>query len=116
MFGFFKRRKKIPAGADANVIAAAACEDVKARWIDYHRTRRLRRRMSLDERIESFSQSMQEFLNDKYPTLSAQPAKFFLLIVCTAILESGTHTTEEIDAAISDLEKRNPGSEGGQPQ
>jgi hypothetical protein len=103
MFGIFKKRQPAPTANDFTEISALACEDVKTKWIQFQQTVRLRADVPLSEKIDLFIQPIQQFFQNKYPVLLQGPAQIFWVTVFTAILESGTHPKEEVNAAIAQL-------------
>lgn len=103
MFNFFKKRSAIPSAQELNRLTAAACEDVKTKWIYFNQTFHLSTEIPLPQKINFFCQPIQEFFQNKYPVLLQGPAEIFWLTVFTAILESKTHAKEEVNAAIEEL-------------
>ncbi|MEK6663459.1 MAG: hypothetical protein AABY73_06295 [Pseudomonadota bacterium] len=106
MFGLFKKRQAVPSAEELNRRTAAAREDVKDKWIQFNNTVRLKAEIPLSQKIDSFAQPVQQFFQIKYPVLLQGPTEIFWLTVFTAILESGTHPKEEVNAAISELRRK----------
>jgi hypothetical protein len=81
--------------------AAESVEIIKAKWIQFHNTVHLKAEIPLAQKIDFFLEPIHQFYEKKYPLLAAGPAEHFFLTTFTAILESGTHPTAEINAAIA---------------
>jgi hypothetical protein len=103
MFGLFKKKQPVPSADELKRLTALARDEVKAKWIQYHQTVHLRPEASLSEKIDFFVQPMHQFFENKYPLLLTGPSEVFWLTVFTAILESGTHPKEAVNAAIAEL-------------
>ena len=103
MFGLFKKKPPVPSAEELKRLTALAREEVKAKWIHYHQTVHLRPEVPLSEKIDFFVQPVHQFFENKYPLLLAGPSEIFWLTVFTAILESGTHPKEAVNAAIAEL-------------
>jgi hypothetical protein len=104
VFGFFKKkRQEFPSAEELKRLTAAAREEVKAKWIYFNETIQLNEAVPLSQKIDFFVQPIQEFFKNKYPILLIGPTEIFWLTVFTAILESGTHSKESVNAAIEEL-------------
>ena len=103
MFGLFKKRSPAPSAEELKRLTTLAREEVKAKWIHYHQTVHLRPEVLLSEKIDLFVQSVHQFFENKYPLLLSGPPEIFWLTVFAAILESGTHPKEVVNAAIAEL-------------
>lgn len=104
MLGFFKKKQKgFPSADELKRLTAAACEEVKAKWVYFNETIHFKESVPLSQKIGSFAQPIQEFFKSKYPVLLLGPTEIFWLTVFTAILESGTHPKEKVNAAIEEL-------------
>ena len=106
MFGFFKKRKSEPPADELSAQTASALEDVKGKWIYFNETIHLKTDVPLSQKIDFFVQPIQQFFQSKYPLLLLGPSEIFWLTVFTAILESGTHPKEEVNAAIAELKEK----------
>lgn len=106
MFGFFKKKPSVPSADELKQLTASAREDVKAKWVHFHQTVHLKAEVPLSEKIDFFVQPVQQFFQNKYPVLLQGPSEIFWLTVFTAILESGTHPKEAVNAAIAELKKK----------
>jgi hypothetical protein len=103
MFGLFKKRQAVPSAEELNRLTAVAREDVTDKWIQFNQTVKLKAEIPLSQKIDFFVQPIQQFLQAKYPVLLQGPTEIFWLTVFTAILESGTHPKEEVNAAIAEM-------------
>ena len=106
MFGFFKKKTPVPSAEELKKLTDSAREDVKAKWVHFHQTVHLKAEVPLSEKIDFFVQPVQQFFQNKYPVLLRGPSEIFWLTVFTAILESGTHPKDAVNAAIAELKKR----------
>jgi len=106
MFRFFKKRNSVPSAEDLGQITGSAREEVRTKWIYYTQTIHFRPEVPLSERIDSFAQPIHQFFENKYPILLVGSSEIFWLTVFTAILQSGTHPKEEVNAAIAELKKK----------
>jgi len=91
---------------ELRAILAAALADVKAKWVQFDSTVRMKAEVPLAAKMGAFIEPITKFLEAKYPTLMRGPAEAFWLTVFTAILESNTHAKDDVNAAIAELEKK----------
>jgi hypothetical protein len=98
--------KPSPTGGELTAITAAAVADVKAKWIQFDSTIRMKADVPLSAKMGAFVEPITNFIEDKYPTLTQGPAELFWLTVFTAILESGTHAKDDVNRAIGELKKK----------
>lgn len=84
----------------------AARHDVKDKWVYFHSNIHLKADVPLSQKIELFPNPLQQFFQTKYPVLLAGPSEMYWLTIFTAILESGTHPKDEVNAAIADLQAK----------
>lgn len=110
MFEFFKRKISKPKISELEQMSASACVEVKEKWIYFHSSLHFKDSVALSEKINSFAQPVQEFFHSKYPALLIGSTEMFWLILFTAILESGTHHKDEVNAAIAELQQKPPQS------
>ena len=115
MFEFFKKRLSASPTNDLEKSVSLALEDVKQKWLQFHEAVHLKEDVTLATKIDIFSQPIQQFIQNNYPVISKGPTEVFWLIVLTAILESGTHPTEEVNSAITALQAKYAKSSGGSP-
>lgn len=115
MFEFFKKRQSTATADDLEKSVSRAQEDVKQRWRQFHEAVHLKEGTTLATKIDLFAQPIQQFIQSNYPVVSNGPTEVFWLIVFTAILESGTHPTEEVNSAIATLQTKYAKSFGGTP-
>jgi len=106
MFECFKKRPPAPSADELRQLTASACEDVKAKWLHFHETVHLQAEVPLSQKIDFFVQPVHQFFENKYPVLLRGPSEIFWLTVFTAILESGTHPKEAVNAAIAELKTK----------
>jgi exonuclease V gamma subunit len=106
MFGFFKKRSHVPTADELRSLTASARADVKGKWVQFNQTIHLSAEVPLSQKIDFFAQPVQQFFQNKYPILLVGASEIFWLTVFTAILESGTHPKEEINAAIAELKNK----------
>jgi hypothetical protein len=94
-------------GADElSAMATAAMTDVKAKWIQFNSTIHLKAGIPLAVKMESFAEPTAAFIGKKYPVLMSGPAEMFWLMIFTAVLETGTHAKDEVNAAIGELKRK----------
>jgi hypothetical protein len=103
VFSIFKKRKTTVTAEDLPAQNAAATEEIKAKWVSFHNTVHFNADVPLSEKIDAFVTPVHIFFEKSYPVLAAGPAQAFWLSVFTAILESKTHPTEQVNAAIAEL-------------
>jgi hypothetical protein len=106
MFGFFKKRDKFANAAELSSQSDAALREVKEKWIYFHNTIHLKDDVPLSLKIDAFSQPVAQFFQQKYPQLLLGGSQIFWMTIFTAVLESGTHSTDQVNAAISQLQKK----------
>jgi hypothetical protein len=103
MFGLFKKRSPFPSAEELSSLAASASTEVREKWEYFHRTVHLKAEVPLAQKIDLFSQPLSQFFHTKYPQLLAGGSEIFWLTIFTAVLESRTHPTEEVNAAVEQL-------------
>jgi hypothetical protein len=106
MFGLFKKKPAVPSAEELKRLTGLAHEEVKAKWLHYHQTAHLSPDVPLSQKIDFFVQPVHQFFESKYPLLLAGPTEIFWLTVFTAILQSGTHPKEAVNAAIAELKPK----------
>src|ERR1700722_7511843 len=106
MFDFLKRRKQPPTTEVLSAQAAAAVEDIKAKWIYFHNTLHFKDDVPLAQKMDAFIEPIHIFFEKKSPVLAAGSASVFFMATFTAILESKTHPTAEVNAAIETLRSK----------
>ena len=106
MFEFFKKKPSVPSADELKQLTVAAREDVKGKWIHFHKTVHFSAEDPLSQKIDFFIQPVHQFVQNKYPVLLSGPSEIFWLTVFTAILESGTHPKETVNAAIAELKPK----------
>lgn len=106
MFGLFKKRAAVPSADDLRRLTVSAREDVKAKWVQFNETVHLKPGIPLSQRIDAFAQPIQQFFETKYPALLLGSSELFWLTIFTAILESGTHPKDEVNAAVGELRSK----------
>lgn len=87
-------------------IISTACEEVKAKWLYFHQNIHLKSDIPLSKKIDMFAMPIQEFFRNKYPLILSGPTEIFWLTIFTAILESKTHSKEDVNAAITELQEK----------
>jgi hypothetical protein len=102
MFSLFKKRKA-PTPDELRSQTAIATDAIKSKWIYLNSTVHFRAEIPLSAKIDAFITPIHLFFEKSYPVLAAGPAEVFWLTTFTAILESGTHSKEQINAAIAEL-------------
>lgn len=106
MFSFFKKQKSEPTTEEISTLASSALEEVKGKWIYFNETVHLTSDVSLSQKIALFAQPIQQLFQTRYPLLLLGSSEIFWLTVFTAILESGTHSKENVNAAIAELKSK----------
>jgi len=104
MFNFLKRKKsKAPDLGETEVEMGELIEVLRAKWLDYYSLVRFKDDVSLTEVIEIFAVPAREFIFSRHPKYAAAPSEVVWLMILTAILESGSHPSEEVNRAIQGL-------------
>lgn len=106
MFGLFKKRDAAPSAEELKRQTGAAREDVKNKWVHFNQTVHLKADVPLSQKVDFFIKPIHQFFQSKYPVLLQGPTEIFWLTVFTAILESGTHPKDEVNAAIEQLRSK----------
>ncbi len=109
MFGFFKKRDQFLSGEELSRLSQAACAEVREKWLHFHNTVHLKAELPLAQKIDLFAQPLSQFFQQKYPQLLLGGSELFWLTTFTAILESGTHPKDEVNAAVAQLRHENGG-------
>jgi len=107
MFNLFKKKKaSLPAFQDLGALAAQATDETREKWLHFHRNVHLKEEVSLATKIDLFSQPLAQFFNTKYSQLLLGSPDIFWMAVFTAVLESGTHPKEQVNAAVEELRSK----------
>jgi hypothetical protein len=91
---------------ELRAMTASALTDVKSKWIQFDSTIKLKADVPLSVKMDTFVQPITLFIEKRYPALMHGPPELFWLTIFTAILESGTHAKDEVNAAIGELKKK----------
>ncbi len=95
---FWKKRKspteQVKADTDAIV------RSLGPKWRMFCETLIFKEDVPLWQRIELFANPALEFMFQNYPSMKHAPPKLLWMMIFTAILESKTHPTEEVNTAI----------------
>lgn len=81
-------------------------ELIRVKWISFNDTLKFKEGVPLSDVIEMFAAPVSQFVENNYPLLLAGGGKMFWMMLFTAILESGTHPKDEVNAAIAVLERK----------
>lgn len=100
IFDLFRSKEK--AADEMSQQADQCAEEIKNKWISYNNTLTFKSDVPLSKIIETFITPCGEFMRNKYPNL-AKSAELSSLIVMTSILESGTHSKDEVNKAIQEV-------------
>lgn len=111
MFGFLKKRHKNPSADDLSRLSEMACDEVREKWLYFNKVLQFKADVSLAEQIDIFSKPLSEFFQQKYPALLLGGSEIFWLSTFTAILESGTHPKDEVNAAVAQLQQKYGGKQ-----
>ena len=106
MFSFLKRLQPEPTVDELRAIRDAAQREVEEKWLYFCKTLHFNTDVPLANRIQAFASPVREFISNKYPTLLQGPGQLFWLIIFNAVLASGTHSAEEVNAAVAELRKQ----------
>ena len=106
MFGLFKKRLTIPNAEELDHLATAAADETRTKWLYFHQTVHLQPEVPLAEKIDFFAQPLSQFFRSKYPQLLLGGSEIFWLTIFTAVLESGTHPKDEVNAAVEQLQAK----------
>lgn len=104
MFRFFGR--PVSTVDELQRTTTCAVKDIRAKWVQFDSTAHLKADVSLAEKIDLFVEPLTLFLQRKYPSLEDGGPSVFWLATFTAILESGTHPKDDVNAAIRELQNK----------
>ena len=76
---------------------------LREKWVSFCERVPFRGDVPLSERIEAFAVPAAKFVDNEYPVLMAGDERLFWLMLFTAVLESGTHPKDEVNAATEEL-------------
>lgn len=110
MFGFLKKRSKLPNATELSSQSEEALRHVKEKWIYFHNAIHLRDDAPLSIKIEMFSRPLVTFFQQQYPQLLLGGSQIFWMTIFTAVLESRTHSAEQVNAAVSQLKEKLSGT------
>ncbi len=109
MFDFFKKRSSFPSSEELSRLSKSACSDVQSKWLHFNETVTLKSGITLAQKIDFFAQPLTQFFKKKYLQLLLGGSEIFWLTTFTAILESGTHAKQDVNAAIEELRSKYAG-------
>lgn len=100
MFGLF--RKKPPKGAAEAALAVMpeAVTNAAILWDQFCRDLPFKAEVPLVDRINAFLQPYLIGARKRFPVLENSPDSMILLIVAKGIVQSGTHSNEEVAEAL----------------
>jgi hypothetical protein len=90
--------------AQGTAIMEVCIEAFKRTWIDLNPQAPTPE--ALAAKIEEFAQTAFRFMFERFPITKDAPPSFVWNTVFTAVLESKTHTTDEVNRAIDLLRKK----------
>ena len=90
--------------------AAKIIEALKPKWEMFCQTIPFRADVPLANRIEAFASPAMAGMMQQYPSTKSAPPSVLWLMVFTAVLESKTHPTADVNAAIAQLEMKYAGT------
>jgi hypothetical protein len=76
------------------------------KWVQFTSTVHFKDEVSLADRIDAFSQPLQQFLFKKYPSFREAPGGFFWLLIFNAVAASKTHPQAHLNEAVAVLKGR----------
>ncbi len=100
MFNFFKKKSASDAVIEIFDELVSVCS---IKWIEFNDKFKFKDSAQLKEIVSSFLMIADTALRKNYKQLEGAPDEVIMLIVINAIIESGTHTAEELDLAYADL-------------
>lgn len=103
MFNLFKKRSASPSADNLLLLTDKATNEIRAKWIYFCETLPMKEGTPLSIRMRLFITPIQELIEKSYPILLTAPAELYWTIIFTGILESKTHPSDEINAAIDEL-------------
>jgi hypothetical protein len=108
MFEFFKKRQLARAAREIDDQFKGAAHGIKAKWIDFVANVHFNSDVSLSQKIDAFAGPMLEWVAAKYPLVAVGPAGAgaYWLLVFTAVLESHTHSRDEVNAAVAGVKNQ----------
>jgi len=104
MFDSFERKEGNDLTDELISQTKACVHSIGEKWIYCDKTLVLKEGIPLSEKIETFIIPISEYVEKYYPLLMIKPDHFWLMLF-TAVLESKTHPTDVVNAAIAELEK-----------
>ena len=102
----WQRRRTTPPAADLASKASATVIELKDRWIVFVSSVHFRDDVTLADRIEVFAAPAREYISRYHPAIFDAPAGVFWMTILTAVIESKTHTPEEVNKAKDELALR----------
>jgi hypothetical protein len=115
MFEFFKKRQLAKAAREIDEQFKGAALGIGARWTEFVASVHFKSDVSLSQKIDSFAGPMHEWVAAKYPLVTVGPPGAYWLLVFTAILESHTHSRDEVNAAVAELKSKYASPTGAWP-
>jgi hypothetical protein len=110
MFDWFRKRSRPEAEIVTELTRQTAeCTDaIRAKWTHFNQTLKSKDSVPLYEVIEAFADPVSVFVQENYPLLmsSQRSGTHFWMMILTAVLESGTHPKESVNAAADELRKK----------
>lgn len=106
MFGLFKKRNQFLSAEELSRLSQAARAEVREKWLQFHHSVHLEAGVPLAQKIDLFAQPLAEFFQQHYPQLLLGGSEIFWLTTFTAILESGTHSKDEVNSAVVQLQAK----------
>jgi hypothetical protein len=103
---WFRRKRKSDASQLLKREVTDCTRQISEKWVYFTKTLKFKETVSLAEQIDVFVVPIQEFVEAKYPLLMAEPINIFWTMLFTAILQSKTHSSDEVNAAITELDKK----------
>ena len=109
MFSWFRRNGRSDALTEKLTDQYRECTaKIIDKWIYFNNTFKFKNSVSLADQIDSFSAPISEFVENHYSLLlkGPNPGEFFWTMLFTGVLESKTHSANDVNKAIEILRSK----------
>ena len=83
--------------------ASECIEALKGHWLRFYNGLERKDDLPLSTQVEAFAGPAADFVGRNYPRLLSGGSNIFWLLVATAILQSGTHSREDINSTLDEI-------------
>ena len=104
--GWFRRKPEADVADLLKQQSAECTRKITEKWVNYVNVLKFKSEVSLSEQIETFALPVRKFVENHYPLLATAPPNVFWMMIFVAVLESDTHSSEQVNEAVAQLEKK----------